>query len=111
MRNIELIPNGASETEFDALPDPNFRKINGIPENSFVILTVGSLTGAKGHRELAEAVLQLKENGHHITLLLNGNDPALNQVETPTIEKNKDERISFAPMLLDPKEINKTNAE
>ena len=111
LRNIELIPNGASETEFDALPDPNFRKINGIPENSFVILTVGSLTGAKGHRELAEAVLQLKENGHHITLLLNGNDPALNQVETPTIEKNKDERISFAPMLLDPKEINKTNIE
>lgn len=111
LRNIELIPNGASEIEFDALPDPNFRKRNGIPENSFVILTVGSLTGAKGHTELAEAVFQLKENGHHITLILNGNDPSLNQVKTTKIENSKDGMTSLPQMMLDHEELNKKNIE
>ncbi len=111
LSNIELIPNGASEIEFDSLPDPDFRKRNGIPEDSFVILTVGSLTGAKGHTELAEAVFQLKENGHHITLILNGNDPSFNQVKTTKIENSKDESASLLPTILDHEEINKKNIE
>lgn len=111
LSNIELIPNGASEIEFDVLPDPDFRKRNAIPEDSFVILTVGSLTGAKGHTELAEAVFQLKENGHHITLILNGNDPSLNQVKTTKIENSKDESASLLPAILDHEVINKKNIE
>jgi glycosyltransferase involved in cell wall biosynthesis len=71
-----ILPNGASEVEFDAQPDPTFRRRHGIPEDSFVLLTVGSMTGVKGHREVAEAFARLKLRGsRHATLLLNGNEP------------------------------------
>jgi glycosyltransferase involved in cell wall biosynthesis len=84
LTNLELIPNGASEIEFDTNLDPTFRERFEIPENSFIIFTVGSLTGAKGHTELAEAVYLLKENGNHVTLILNGNDPSLNRMRSAT---------------------------
>jgi len=73
--NCLVLSNGASEIEFEAPVDPGFRKRYGIPEESFLILTVGSLTGAKGHLELAQAVSLLPKNSYHITLLLNGNNP------------------------------------
>jgi glycosyltransferase involved in cell wall biosynthesis len=73
--NCVVLSNGASEAEFSAAIDPTFRSRYGIPEKSFLILTVGGLTGAKGHLELAQATSLMPENGHDITLLLNGNDP------------------------------------
>jgi glycosyltransferase involved in cell wall biosynthesis len=73
--NCVVLSNGASEKEFEAPIDSTFRARHKIPENSFLILTVGSLTGAKGHLELAQAIALMPENGHDITLLLNGNDP------------------------------------
>ena len=73
--NCVILSNGASEIEFETPVDPTFRQRHGIPEDSFLILTVGSLTGAKGHLELAQAVELMPENGHDITLLLNGHDP------------------------------------
>lgn len=73
--NCVVLSNGASESEFNVPLDHTFRKRFGIPENSFLILMVGGLTGAKGHLELAQAVLAMPENGYSISLLLNGNDP------------------------------------
>ena len=73
--NCVILSNGASEIEFETPVDPTFRQRHSIPEDSFLILTVGSLTGAKGHLELAQAIELMPENGHDITLLLNGNDP------------------------------------
>ena len=73
--NCVVLSNGASEKEFITPIDTTFRARYGIPEDSFLILTVGSLTGAKGHLELAQAISLMPENGHDITLLLNGNDP------------------------------------
>jgi len=71
-----ILPNGASEVEFEVEPDPLFRQRHGVPEDSFLLLTVGSLTGMKGHREVAQAFAQLKlPQGRHATLLLNGNEP------------------------------------
>jgi len=79
-----ILPNGASELEFDAEPDPSFRRRHGIPEDSFLLLTVGSLTGMKGHREVAEAFARLKlKGGRHATLLLNGNEPPRPPVAPP----------------------------
>jgi glycosyltransferase involved in cell wall biosynthesis len=73
---FSILPNGASETEFGVESDPSFRRRHGIPEDSFVLLTVGSLTGMKGHREVAEAFTRLElRGGRHATLLLNGNEP------------------------------------
>ena len=80
--NCVVLSNGASEKEFEVAIDPTFRSRYHIPGDSFLILTVGSLTGAKGHLELAQAVSLIPENGHDITLLLNGNDPFPKNVPT-----------------------------
>jgi glycosyltransferase involved in cell wall biosynthesis len=82
--HFTILPNGASETEFNAAPDPAFRQRHGIPHDSFLLLTVGSLTGMKGHREVAEAFTRLKlPPGRHATLLLNGNEPPKPPIAVP----------------------------
>lgn len=75
IKAISVISNGASEIEFNVPPDSKFRVQHGIPEQSFVFLTVGSFTGLKGHKELSDAFarMQLPEN-QHATLILNGNE-------------------------------------
>jgi glycosyltransferase involved in cell wall biosynthesis len=55
--------------------DPTFRRRHNIPEDSFVFLTVGSMTGVKGHKEIAEAFSRLLSGRRNVTLLLNGNPP------------------------------------
>lgn len=55
-----IIPNGASEEEFGPPPDASFRVEFGIPEDDFLILHVGTHTGAKGH---AEAIRIFKLSG------------------------------------------------
>ena len=73
--NFSIIPNGASEKEFNSLVDSSFRSRNGISDDAFVFLTVGSLTGLKGHLELAQAFNKLElKVGTKAVLILNGND-------------------------------------
>lgn len=75
MANFSVIPCGASENWFNVAVDTSFRSRHGIPEQSFLFLTVGSFTGLKGHLELAKAfsLLELPER-QHATLILNGTD-------------------------------------
>ena len=73
---LTVLPNGASEREFLVPRDPGFRERYGIPENAFVVLTVGSLSGLKGHRELTEAFWQARfQDNKPALLMLNGNAP------------------------------------
>ncbi|MGT2429914.1 glycosyltransferase family 4 protein [Cupriavidus basilensis] len=55
--------------------DRDFRSRQGIPDDSFIFLTVGSMTGVKGHREVLEAFAKLQSGGRNVTLILNGNPP------------------------------------
>ena len=75
IEKFTILANGACEIEFDVDPDPEFRRKNGIPIDSFVLLTVGSRTGVKGHRELIESFARLKTIGRHVTFIMNGNAP------------------------------------
>ena len=76
LANLTVLPNGASEREFLVPRDSGFRQRHAIPEEAFVLLTVGSLSGLKGHRELAEAfALARFPNDRPAVLILNGNDP------------------------------------
>jgi glycosyltransferase involved in cell wall biosynthesis len=75
IRNYSVIPNGASEIEFASPRDKSFRMRHEIPEDSFVFLTVGSLTGMKGHLEVTKAFAELNTGGRPAILLLNGNSP------------------------------------
>lgn len=51
IKNIKLIPNGASKKEFLSKTDINIRQRLNIPDNHFLILNVSSHTGMKGHAE------------------------------------------------------------
>lgn len=73
--NFSIVPNGASELEFDGAPDPGIRARLGIADEDFVFLTVGSPIAMKGHREIAEAYARLDGGGRRTTLILNGNWP------------------------------------
>lgn len=73
--NFSIIPNGASEIEFNVESDSTFRARHGISPDDFVFLTVGSLTGLKGHLELTNAFEQLAlPRNKKAVLILNGND-------------------------------------
>lgn len=69
-----VVPNGASEIEFSVRRDSGFRARYGIPEESFVFLTVGAYTGLKGHAEVAQAYALLTTDRPTV-LILNGNRP------------------------------------
>lgn len=75
MAHFSVLSNGASEAEFEVPRDELFRRRHNIPDESFVFLTVGSLTGTKGHLELAKAFTKLNTNGRRAVLILNGNTP------------------------------------
>lgn len=75
IETFSIIPNGASEVEFETAIDSTFKIQHGIPEQSFVFLTVGSFTGLKGHKELIHAFAKMMLPKHqHATLILNGNE-------------------------------------
>jgi glycosyltransferase involved in cell wall biosynthesis len=87
LHHFTVIPNGASELEFNIAVDTAFRKRHDILEQSFLFLTVGSLTGLKGHLELAKAFARIElDEGQHATLILNGN-------ECRVLENNISERM------------------
>lgn len=89
LRNCMLIPNGASEQEFFTASKVScFRERCGIPSEAFVILTVGSLNGAKGHLEVTQAVSRLKSR-REICLILNGN-------QMPTMPKRLSSQVLAA---------------
>jgi glycosyltransferase involved in cell wall biosynthesis len=75
IEHFSVVPNGASEVEFGVEPDSSFRLTLGIGEDDFVFLTVGSMNGMKGHREIAEAFARMRAPGRKMTLILNGNVP------------------------------------
>lgn len=89
--NFSILPNGASEIEFGVEPDREFRARHGIPVDSVVLLTVGSLTGVKGHRELLEAFVRLRTKRRHVTFIMNGNAPP-----APVVASNAGHAAAYA---------------
>ncbi len=75
LKNSFVIPNGADLDEFGVLVNQQFRSEMGIGDDELIILTVGTLTGNKGHLEVLQAYSQLELNGKKSVLILNGNRP------------------------------------
>ena len=75
LRNLFVLSNGADEREFKDVPSAGFRRGHGISSEAFVVLTVGSLTGLKGHKEVAKAFERCDFGGRKAFLILNGNRP------------------------------------
>ncbi|HPO50592.1 MAG TPA: glycosyltransferase family 4 protein, partial [Spirochaetota bacterium] len=59
-RKISVVPNGASENEFLSPSNNEIRKKLNIPPEDFLILSVGSHTALKGHKESIEIFKRLK---------------------------------------------------
>jgi glycosyltransferase involved in cell wall biosynthesis len=72
VKNIRVIPNGASEDEFLAEPDVDIREQLSIPRDHILILHVGSHTGLKGHAEAIK--IFAKARIRNATLLISAND-------------------------------------
>jgi glycosyltransferase involved in cell wall biosynthesis len=77
--NFSVLPNGASEVEFEAAADETLRDRLGIARGDAVLLTVGSPIGTKGHRQVVEAFARMDTRGRPTTLVLNGDWPRLRQ--------------------------------
>ena len=75
LSNYSVLPNGASELEFEVARDATFRDRLGISPNDFVFLTVGTPIATKGHRQIVEAFARLDTKGRPATLILNGDWP------------------------------------
>jgi glycosyltransferase involved in cell wall biosynthesis len=72
LADFSIIPNGASEQEFDVASDRMFRRRYGVSDHEWLFLTVGSPANMKGHLEIAMAFLQADFAGRPATLILNG---------------------------------------
>lgn len=77
LTNSVVIPNGADIEEFKSPINPDFRAKFGANNSTFVILTVGTVTGKKGHLELVQAYTEADFGGRETLLILNGNRPEL----------------------------------
>lgn len=60
MAHATCIPNGAAREEFEAGDATGFREQHGIPPHVPFLLTVGTHTGTKGHKETLEAFLKAR---------------------------------------------------
>ena len=75
VENLFFIPNGADNSEFET-PSKGFRESRNISTDELLIMTNGSLNGAKGHLEVTQA-FALLDYDTPVTLILNGNQMSL----------------------------------
>lgn len=68
--NYSIIPNGASQAEFQQ-DVPSFRRRYHIPEDVPMLLTVGSHTGIKGHHLCMDAFQQMDINRASLVIIGN----------------------------------------
>jgi L-malate glycosyltransferase len=75
LQNSLIIPNGAAGEEFQVGSDPGFRALLGADGDTLLLLTVGTVTGLKGHFELTRAFELANFGQRKAILILNGNQP------------------------------------
>ena len=81
-KNIVIIPNGADKDEFEnntVTKQEIYNRLN-IPRDSYVILTVGSHTGLKGHDESMAIFKKLKSNNTVLCIVGNSQKLTLNYI-------------------------------
>lgn len=75
LQNSVVIPNGAALEEFSVERDPSFRDALKASNETLILLTVGTVTGLKGHYEIARAFALADLGTRPALLILNGNRP------------------------------------
>lgn len=72
---ISVIPNGYNSNKFRPMPKEIARNILGLPQNRKIILNVGNLYPAKGHKYLIEAIKVVIEKRKDILCIIVGDGP------------------------------------
>ncbi len=85
LESERFIPNAAAEEEFATVLDSEFRARLSIPPGAKVVLTVGTMTGLKGHLELVQAFQLADFHGQKSVLILNGNTPEFSGIKDDTL--------------------------
>lgn len=80
IRNLSFIPNGADNYEFNKF-SRGFRKSFNISKNDLLLMTNGTINGAKGHLEVAQAYALLDILAP-TKLILNGNKMPSNKIRS-----------------------------
>jgi glycosyltransferase involved in cell wall biosynthesis len=75
IKKVQVIANAASYDEFYGLQQNNVKRRLAIKDSDFLILTIGSHTGSKGHAETIQMFKLAKLN--NATLLVIGNNPLI----------------------------------
>ena len=99
--NGVLIPNGAGADEFDQKADIDIRAQLEIPPEHFLILHVGSHTGAKGHKEAIR--IYKKARIRHATFLIVANNFGAGSCTRSCLRKEKLYRCNRLSRVLDKK--------
>ena len=71
---ICIIPNGAGEDEFIRNDTNDIRRKFGIPNETFLVLHVGSFSGIKGHTEATEIFIRANLNNAVLVMIGNNNE-------------------------------------
>ncbi len=73
LSNGTVIPNGASEEEFDGPSRHDLRRSLGMQHDQPLIVHLGSYTGIKGHREAIQLFVKARTKDAVLVLIGNGN--------------------------------------
>jgi teichuronic acid biosynthesis glycosyltransferase TuaC len=93
---IQVIPNGVDAARFQPLDMKSTRKQLGLPEDGFVIVSVGSLIESKGHHFLIAAVEKLSPQFPKLRLYVIGEGVYRKTLEELIREKRMEERVLLA---------------
>jgi len=93
---VSVVNNGRDLSRFGHDPPDRFRESLGIPDDARVVGTVGRLIDRKGHDELLDAWVVVRENVPDAHLLLVGDGPERSALEAKTAELDIGESVHFA---------------
>jgi glycosyltransferase involved in cell wall biosynthesis len=90
---IRVIPNGVDAERFQPRNAKSARKQLGLPEEGFLLVSVGSLIEAKGHHLLIAAVAELAKSFPKLRLYILGEGVYRSRLEEVVREKKMQERV------------------
>lgn len=91
--NVYSIPNGYSPDRFKPMDTINSRKVLKLPEDKFIIFTLGQLVERKGFKDLIGAAKLIREKRSDFLIIIGGMGPLQQELENEISKHNLTEHI------------------
>jgi len=98
---VSVVHNGRDLSRFDRDPPPDLRSSLGVPEAAPVVGTVGRLIDRKGHAELLDAWVTVRESVPDAHLLVVGDGPRRAALEATAARLGVDGSVHFVGLRED----------